>query len=118
MSGHARRFVMPHLWTAPIYRPRCLRDLAADERFIARLAAANRDIGLLGQVELPVANDQLDPQAGIAFVKEIDQGRPLEAVRQDRSASHANGAGEAFVARGEAALESRHRRLNGFGSGA
>jgi hypothetical protein len=72
----------------------------------------------LGQVELPIANDQLDPQAGIAFVKEIDQGRALEAIRQDRSASYANGAGEAFVARGEAALESRDRRLYGFGGGA
>jgi hypothetical protein len=102
-----------HIGAARIYRPRCLRDLAVDESVILRLATANRDIGLLGQVELPVANDQFDPQARIAFVKEVDQGRPLEAVRQDRSASHANGTGEALVARGKAALESRHR----FGGG-
>jgi hypothetical protein len=51
-------------------------------------------------------------------VKEIDEGRPLGAIRQDRSASYANGPGKTFVARGEAALESRDRRLYGFGRGA
>ena len=48
-------------------------------------------------------------------VKGVDKGRPSETIRQDRSASHANGAGEVFVARGEVALEGSHRGVDAFG---
>jgi hypothetical protein len=51
----------------------------------------------------------------VAHVKGLDEGRPLETVRQDRSAGYANSAGEVFVARGELALKGRHSRVDTFG---
>jgi len=53
-----------------------LRDLAPDKGFILRLAETDRDIGLpLRQVQKPVADNQLDLQAGMAGVKRVDQSR-------------------------------------------
>ena len=42
-----------HIGPTSIDRPWCLRDLAADESVIRRLATANRDIGLLGAGRTP-----------------------------------------------------------------
>jgi hypothetical protein len=101
-----------------VHCPRRVRDLAADEGFILWLAGADRDVGLaFGQIEKPVADHQLNPQAGMERVKGVDEGCPLEAARQHRSAGHANGAGETFVACGEVALEGRHRCLDALGGG-
>ena len=50
-------------------------------------------------------------------MKGVDEWRPSEASRHARSAGHANGAREAFVACGEMTLECRHRCLDAFGSG-
>ena len=66
---------------------------------------------------MPVADHELDPQTRIACMKGVDERRPSETSRHARSAGHANGAREAFVARGEVTFECRHRCLDTLGGG-
>ena len=107
-----------HIGTAGIYRPGRISDLAADEGFIPGLAEADGDVGLaFGQIKMPVADHELDPQTRITCMKGVDEWCPSEAIRHARSAGQANSAREAFVARGEVTFEGRHRCLHTLGSG-
>ena len=102
-----------HVSPTRIHRPRRLADLTADKGFILRLSSTYREVCLaFGQIEVPVTDQQLNSNTGMACVKAVNEGCPLEALCQDRSAGHPNGAGEAPIARCEAALEGRHRRLD------
>src|SRR5262245_10850753 len=99
-----------HIGTASIYRPRHIRDLAADESFIPGLADTECDIGLaFGQIKSPVADHEFGPKPGITCMKSVDQWRPPEASCHARAAGYANAAREALVTCGEATFEGCHR---------
>jgi hypothetical protein len=101
-----------------IDRPRCLRDLASNQRLVARFAGADCEIGLaFGQIKKPVADHELDPQAGMTRVKLVYEIRSPQAICQDRSACDTNGAGKVFIGCGELTLESRHRGLDSLSGG-
>jgi hypothetical protein len=67
-----------------IDRPRCVRDLAPNQRLVAWFAGAYCNIGLaFGQIKKPVADHELDLQAGMARVKIVYEIRSPQAIRQD-----------------------------------
>src|SRR5262245_20586386 len=114
---HITRPTIPfHIGTAGIHSPGRIRNLPAYESFIPRFTESDRDVGLsFRQVNIPLADDQLDPQSRITGMKCIDERCLSEARRQARSAGHPNGAGEPLVARSEVTLEGGHRCLHALG---
>ena len=107
-----------HIPTAGIYRPGRLSDFATDESFVPGFAKADRDVGLaFGQIKVPVADHELEPQTRIACMKGVDEWCPSETIRHARSAGQANGASEAFVTRAEVTFEGCHRCLHTLDSG-
>ena len=113
-----RLAVLLDVLPARVDGPDRIRDLAPDELVVVGVAGAQRDVRLaLGEVEILVAHDELDPDPGVAGVEAVEQRGLRDAVDQGLGAGHADDADHLAPRRFEMLLEGQHRLLHPLGVG-